>query len=280
MRAFRLFWTFARVGALNELQYRANLAIQVVESLITLATGLVVLALVFNQVEDLNGWSHAELLAVMGVFTLVGGIIGTFIQPNMERLIHDVRQGTLDYVLTKPDDGQVLVSVREIRIWHLVDVVLGIVILVIAAREIPGTLGATGMAAFLAALLLGTAMVYCFWLILTIAAFWIVRMDEIVELFTGVYQAGRWPVVDLPGLAADRPHVPRSDRVRRHGASPGVHRPTDPGDPRPGRAVRGRAARRHAPALADRPAPLLRRVGVTSSAACAATRPVYVVVTR
>ena len=30
MRAFRLFWTFARVGALNELQYRANLAIQVV----------------------------------------------------------------------------------------------------------------------------------------------------------------------------------------------------------------------------------------------------------
>ena len=59
----------------------------------------------------------------MGVFTLVGGIIGTFIQPNMERLIDDVRQGTLDYVLTKPDDAQVLVSVREIRIWQLVDVV-------------------------------------------------------------------------------------------------------------------------------------------------------------
>ena len=26
MRALRLFWTFARIGALNELQYRANLA--------------------------------------------------------------------------------------------------------------------------------------------------------------------------------------------------------------------------------------------------------------
>ncbi len=198
MRAFRLFWTFARIGALNELQYRANLAIQLVESAITLATGLVVLALVFNQVEDLNGWSHAELLAVMGVYTLVGGIIGTFIQPNMERLIHDVRQGTLDYVLTKPDDSQVLASVREIRIWHLVDVVLGIVILVIAGREVPGTLGVTGTLAFLLALALGSAMVYCFWLILTIAAFWIVRMDEIVELFTGVYQAGRWPVSIYP----------------------------------------------------------------------------------
>ena len=87
---------------------------------------------------------------------------------------------------------------REIRIWHLVDVVLGIVILVIAAREVPGTLGVAGTLAFLAALALGSAMVYCFWLILTTAAFWIVRMDEIVDLFTGVYQAGRWPVSIYP----------------------------------------------------------------------------------
>jgi len=198
MRALQLFWTYARVGALNELQYRANLGIQIIESVITLATGLIVLALVFNQVADLNGWSHAELLAVMGVYTLVGGIIGTFIQPNMERLINDVRQGTLDYVLTKPDDSQVLVSVREIRIWHLVDVVLGIVILVIAANEVPGTLGGSGLLSFVVALALGASMVYCFWLILTTAAFWIVRMDEIVDLFQGVYQAGRWPVTIYP----------------------------------------------------------------------------------
>ncbi len=68
----------------------------------------------------------------------------------------------------------------------------------IAAREVPGTLGVAGALAFLAALALGTVMVYCFWLILTTAAFWIVRMDEIVELFPGVYQAGRWPVSIYP----------------------------------------------------------------------------------
>ena len=148
---------------------------------------------------DLNGWSHAELLAVMGVFTLVGGIIGMFIQPNMERLIGDVRQGTLDYVLTKPGDSQVLVSIREIRIWRVVDVILGVVILAIAAAEIPGALGWTSLLAFAVAMLLGAVMIYCFWLILTASSFWIVRVDEIVELFDGVYQAGRWPVSIYPG---------------------------------------------------------------------------------
>ena len=54
------------------------------------------------------------------------------------------------------------------------------------------------MLAFLVALGLGASMVYCFWLILTTAAFWIVRMDEIVDLFSGVYQAGRWPVSIYP----------------------------------------------------------------------------------
>jgi viologen exporter family transport system permease protein len=197
-RTIRLFLTFVRVGALNELQYRANLVIQVVQSAIQLGTGLAVLALVFSQVSELNGWSQPELLAVMGVYTLVGGIIGTFIQPNMERLIGDVREGTLDFILTKPDDSQVLVSVREVRIWRLVDVVLGVVILAVASAGLQTTIGPGGALAFLVALALGASMVYCFWLILTTAAFWIVRMDEIVELFSGIYQSGRWPVSIYP----------------------------------------------------------------------------------
>ena len=42
-------------------------------------------------------------------------------------------------------------------------------------------------------------MIYCFWLIITVAAFWIVRMDQLAELFEGVYQSGRWPVTIYPG---------------------------------------------------------------------------------
>ena len=101
-------------------------------------------------------------------------------------------------MLTKPGDGQVLVSVREIRIWRVVDVILGVVVLAIAVAEIAGALGWTSLLAFAVALVLGAVMIYCFWLILTAIAFWIVRIDEIVELFAGVYQAGRWPVSIYP----------------------------------------------------------------------------------
>jgi ABC-2 type transport system permease protein len=46
---------------------------------------------------------------------------------------------------------------------------------------------------------LGTVMLYCFWLMLTSVAFWVVRVDEMVNLFEGVYAAGRWPVTIYPG---------------------------------------------------------------------------------
>jgi ABC-2 type transport system permease protein len=41
-------------------------------------------------------------------------------------------------------------------------------------------------------------MLYCFWLLLTTGAFWIVRMGFLDDLWEGVYQTGRWPIGIYP----------------------------------------------------------------------------------
>ena len=76
------------------------------------------LALVYSHTDELNGWAQSELLVVMGIQILLGGVIGMSIQPNMQRLMEEVRDGKLDFALTKPEDSQVLVSVRDVRIWR------------------------------------------------------------------------------------------------------------------------------------------------------------------
>ncbi len=206
MNIVRIAWTFLRIGIANELHYRANFFIQLLQSLISLGVGLVGLGLVFSYTSQLNGWSRPELLAVMGVFTLMGGVIQSAIQPNMERLANEIQQGTLDFALTKPADGQVIVSVREFRFWRLVDVAVGLAVIGIAIHEMPaggscvtcGPLGILQGLAFLLALVLGGTMIYCFWLILSSLAFWVIRVDQIANLFEGIYAAGRWPVSIYP----------------------------------------------------------------------------------
>ncbi|HET7029191.1 MAG TPA: ABC-2 family transporter protein [Candidatus Limnocylindrales bacterium] len=199
MRPLRLAWLFFRIGALNDLQYRANFWLQLLQAAIQLGTGLAVLALVFSQTPALNGWTQPQLLAVMGVHILMGGVIGALIQPSMERLRQDIREGTFDYVLTKPEDIQVLSSIREIRIWQAVDVLVGGGVLAIAISQLGGSLGLLDALAFGLALIVGGLMIYSFWLVVTTVAFWIVRIDEIAELFEGLYQSGRWPVTIYPG---------------------------------------------------------------------------------
>ena len=108
MGTVRLSWLFFKIGVLNELQYRVNFVVQLFQSAIALVVGLVVLALVYSHTSELNGWSKSELLCVLGIQILMGGAIKTYIQPNMIRLLDEVREGKLDYALTKPEDSQVI----------------------------------------------------------------------------------------------------------------------------------------------------------------------------
>ena len=189
---------YLRVGIQNELQYRVNFFVQLGQSVISLVTGLIGLWLVFSHTTELNGWTQPELLMVMGIFILMGGVINSLIQPNMTRLLEEIQMGTLDLTLTKPADAQVLVSIREFRFWSLTDVLVGIVVLSYGVYHYQGNVGITQSLAFILTLLLGSIIIYCFWLIITTTAFWIVRVDEIVNLFQGVYAAGRWPIGIYP----------------------------------------------------------------------------------
>lgn len=198
MTTFKLIWVFFRIGILNELQYRVNFFIQLLESAVGLGVGLFGLSLVFGQTTNLAGWTRPELLAVMGVHILMGGYIRAFIQPNMQQLMGDIQEGTLDFTLTKPEDSQTLISVRSIRLWQMVDIVVGGVVLSIAVVQMGSGLGLPQALGFAAALLLGAVMLYSFWLILTSTAFWVIRVDEITNLFEGIYAAGRWPVGIYP----------------------------------------------------------------------------------
>jgi len=194
----RLLWVFFRVGLMNELAYRANFYVQFVQSLLDLGVALGSLGVVFAHTDNLNGWLPAELVALLGVYFLMSGLIGTLIQPSMQRFMEDVRQGTLDFTLTKPEDAQVLVSISEVRIWRLVDVLQGGIVLLLALMQIGTRTGLGEVLIFGVALIAGGTIVYSFWLILATFSFWFVRVENILVIFQSMYEAGRWPIGIYP----------------------------------------------------------------------------------
>ena len=199
MNTLRLLWVFFRIGVMGELAYRVNFVIQLFQSILGLFTALGGLAVVFAYTDRLGDWRPDELVALVGVYFLVGGMIRLVIQPSMERLIESVREGTLDFTLVKPEDAQLLVSIQQVQIWKLIDVVVGFGVLAVALARLGETVDWGQAVAFGVALLSGGAIVYSFWLILATTSFWLVKVENILVIFQSMYEAGRWPVSLYPG---------------------------------------------------------------------------------
>jgi ABC-2 type transport system permease protein len=199
MTTLRLVWTFFRIGVMGEAQYRVNFAIQVLQSLLGLVTALAGLAVVFSYTDSLGGWGPSEVAVLVGVYILVGGIIGVVIQPSMEEFIESVREGTLDFTLTKPEEAQLLVSIQDVDIWEGLNILLGLGVLAVALERLGENVGLAQAVAFAVMLLAGAAIVYAFWLILATLSFWFLRIENILVIFQSVYEAGRWPVTIYPG---------------------------------------------------------------------------------
>jgi len=195
----KLVWTYLRLGVLNEMQYRANFFVAIVQSLLSVAVSIAVLALVYSHTDELNGWTESQLLVVLGVQILLGGVIHASVQPNIERLTQEVQDGKLDFALTKPVDSQLIISMRELQLWQLVDVLSGAIVIGVGVSRLQTSVGAGHALAFLALLLIGASLLYCFWLFLATGSFWVINMWFLSDLFEGVYQVGRWPIGVYPG---------------------------------------------------------------------------------
>jgi ABC-2 type transport system permease protein len=199
MNYLRLLAAFFWVSVISELAYRVNFVWQLFQSLLSLGVSLAGLGVIFSYTETLGGWRPDEILALVGVYFLVGGLIGLVIQPSMEQFIESVRDGKLDFTLTKPADAQLIVSIRQVDIWRLIDIVLGLAVLAIALIQLGEKVGGWQAGAFVLMLTAGGVIVYSFFLILATLSFWLVRVENILMIFQSMYEAGRWPISLYPG---------------------------------------------------------------------------------
>lgn len=194
----RLIATYVRLSTLNELQYRANFFVRLFQALLSLGTAIGGLAVIFSHTDEVGGWQVEEIVALLGIFFLVRGFIYTVIQPSLERFMQDIRKGTLDFTLTKPEDAQFLVSIRQVEIWSLLDVIMGLGVLIWALARLNEQVSVGDLLIFCLLLLAGGVIVYSFWLILATCAYWFVRIENILVIFQSMYEAGRWPIRIYP----------------------------------------------------------------------------------
>ncbi|MDD9265652.1 ABC transporter permease [Paenibacillus sp. GCM10023248] len=200
MKYLRLFREFMRACLVEEFEYRANFAANVLSTVFWLAMAILTVQLYFYRTQEIGGWNFYEVLVLLGIFNAVHGFIEFILQPNMTRLVNHIRKGTLDFVLTKPVDSQFYVSFRHLVFWRLSDVVLGLGLVAYALWQMQAMPSLMELAQFAIVFLASLVVVYSLWMGMMMFSFWAVKVDNLSYLFSSFFETARFPVSVYKGF--------------------------------------------------------------------------------
>jgi ABC-2 type transport system permease protein len=198
MRYARLLLMQLRASMLLALQYRADFLLDGFVEVFWMVPAIVPLAVVFRVRPHLGEWSFGEALMVVGWFTFLQGVLEGVINPSLVTVVDHIRKGTLDFVLLKPADAQFLVSTARFQPWQCVNVFTAVGIfawgfVVLGRGPTPADIGMATVA-----MLAAVVALYSLWILTVSAAFFVVRIDNLSQLFNAIFDAARWPVSVFP----------------------------------------------------------------------------------
>ena len=189
----KLFWSTAIAA---ELEYRLNFLIATLSSLGSLIGSLFGLFLFYRNGYQFQGWDWEEALIVLGIFTLLQGFSATLLVPNLNKIVTQVQEGTLDFVLLKPINSQFWLSSRIISPWGMPDLTFGLILIIYAGTQLG--LGLIAYLLSLIPLLFGLISLYSLWFILAATSIWFVKIYNVTEVLRGLLEAGRFPIAAYP----------------------------------------------------------------------------------
>lgn len=183
-----------RAAVSTELEYRVDFWSKVALSAFWMAWAAVGVSVFFRFTGDVAGWSYAEVLVVVGLFFAINGLRQAVLEPNVDRMTDYVRRGTLDFLLTKPVDAQVLVSLRHLAVTSLVDLPLGLGLVAIGLVVEGRTPSVGSLAAFLLCCLVAVVLLWALSVVLMALAIRLVGAEDLDVLSFSAVELSRFPV--------------------------------------------------------------------------------------
>lgn len=183
-----------RASLVTSMQYRGDFALNFVMGLLWSAWTVAPLLFVYEHTEAVAGWSYPEAMLVLAFFMALRGLLDAFVDPNLRHLVEQVRDGTLDFVLLKPADSQLLVSFGRVVPGRVADVAAALGVAVWSLDRLGHVPSPGQVVGALLCLLSGTLVLYSIWLVAAATSFWWVRVESLSYLLGAMLDAGRWPV--------------------------------------------------------------------------------------
>lgn len=118
---FSIVKTLIKTSFIAELEFRANIAMKLVNDFIWYFIQISVFEVLYLHTTSISGWSLSKMRVFLGCLFLSDTINMMFYHENLEQLSERVRKGELDLILAKPVSAQFLLSFYRLHPSYFVN---------------------------------------------------------------------------------------------------------------------------------------------------------------
>ena len=193
MKLLRLFSAIFSLSLRREMAFRANLIFRLLLMVFNIASGFVMLSVVYTHTQTLDGWNLGEATVLLGTFQAISGIFTAFVEPNLRWFAGQIKDGKLDYILVQPVSSLFLISLGKCEPLALSQVALGMLLVGLGLHDV-GTLPSWwGVLGWLVLIAVGLTIAWASRVLIACICLWVPSI-ELDVFYSALWQFGRYPV--------------------------------------------------------------------------------------
>ncbi|UQS85952.1 ABC-2 family transporter protein (plasmid) [Nicoliella spurrieriana] len=177
-----------KINIAKFLIYRTEFFLNLFDNLVWFVITIYFYKYIYASAYSIPGVSIKQIYLIICTSEIIKSLLFTFCINNLAAIPSLVRNGTLDGLLLKPINSQLLVSFREISFGNLAGIVPSIILLMINTKfsVINGLL-------YILLVLFSFVLGYSLWFIIMTISIWLVNLNEIHELFLSLLTLNQFP---------------------------------------------------------------------------------------
>jgi len=191
---FEVYKYFITSSFSIELEYKINLLIDLLSSILGLIGSVFLLSIFFSNTNLIGGWKFEQALIIQGIYTILNGVTNTWFSPNLSEIVKYIREGTLDYVLIKPIDSQFWISFKKISPTGIIEILLGFIVLIYCFKLNNISLTFKPLLLLTLTLICSISILYSLWFLISTTTIWFVKTWNATEVLRSFLYIGRFPM--------------------------------------------------------------------------------------
>lgn len=189
----KYYLAIVKLSYMTALTYRASHVLRYFRILMEFIISIIFINIVFSKTSNLGTWTKPEVFLVFAIWTTAFSAHFLLLSDSLYQTSRDIREGEIDFLLTRPLDSQFLSTFRAVHVDNIFRVLGGIIMMVYSLNHLFVIIPLANWILFGAQFIASVVILYSF-LFLGVSAAFATSGTEQMHILESILQVGKYPM--------------------------------------------------------------------------------------